>query len=94
MYKNAAAALVLGTIQILRKHVLGDFLTHPPTHSLCAVIKQKLPISEPTLCTQSSAHVIFEWFLTENHRILSQNLIFENHRNSLIRYLIPSENLA
>ena len=29
----------LGTIQILRKHVLGDFLTHPPT--LCVLLVSK-----------------------------------------------------
>ena len=34
----------LGTIHILRKNVLGDFLTH----HLCTVSKQKWPISEPT----------------------------------------------
>ena len=33
----------LGTIHILRKNVLGDFLTH----HLCTVSKQKWPISEP-----------------------------------------------
>ena len=56
-----------GTIQILRKHVFRDFLTHPPT--LC--VNQKWPISEPI--HPVFTYVIFEWSL--KHRMTMKNLV-------------------
>ena len=48
------------TIQILRKHVLGYFLTHQPT--LCVLLVSKNgQFLNPS--SQSSAYVIFEWSL-------------------------------
>ena len=33
---------------MIRKHVLGNFLTHPPTPCPCTVSKEKWPIPDPT----------------------------------------------
>ena len=57
----------LGTIQILRKHVLGDFL-NPPTLCVRLVSKNGQFLNPPT---QSSDYVIYEWSLKEVIRSLT-----------------------
>ena len=55
-------SIQLGTIHILHKHVLGDFLTHPPTIWVLLVSKKGRFLNPPI---QSNAYVIYEWSLSE-----------------------------
>ena len=57
--------LFLGTIHILRKQVLGLFHTVSLcVHDSCTDSKQELIFFEPTNPAQSSAYVIYEWYLS------------------------------
>ena len=60
--------MVLGTIQILRNHVLGDFLT------LCVVLIciQKWPVSEPT----HPVHCLRNIWMAPYRNIIAQSLAF------------------